>query len=62
MFPSKRDGDSWNNLNNDIQVKMRGKLKKGKRKKEGEKKEIILLCLMYNTVNRGIMIIVLCFL
>lgn len=60
MFPSKRD--SWNNLNNDIQVKMRGKLKKGKRKKEGEKKEIILLCLMYNTVNRGIMIIVLCFL
>lgn len=62
MFPSKRDGDSWNNLNNDIQVKMRGKLKEGKRKKEGEKKEIILLCLMYNTVNRGIMIIVLCFL
>lgn len=62
MFPSKRDGDSWNNLNNDIQVEMRGKLKKGKRKKEGEKKEIILLCLMYNTVNRGIMIIVLCFL
>lgn len=62
MFPSKRDGDSWNNLNNDIQVKMRGKLKRGKRKKEGEKKEIILLCLMYNTVNRGIMIIVLCFL
>lgn len=62
MFLSKRDGDSWNNLNNDIQVKMRGKLKKGKRKKEGEKKEIILLCLMYNTVNRGIMIIVLCFL
>lgn len=62
MFPNKRDGDSWNNLNNDIQVKMRGKLKKGKRKKEGEKKEIILLCLMYNTVNRGIMIIVLCFL
>lgn len=38
MFPSKRDGDSWNNLNNDIQVKMRGKLKEGKRKKEGEKK------------------------
>lgn len=40
MFPSKRDGDSWNNLNNDIQVKMRGKLKKGKRKKKEKKKKL----------------------
>ena len=44
----------------------RGKKKKGKKRKERKrkrkKKEIILLCLMYNTVNRGIMIIVLCFL
>lgn len=38
MFPSKRDGDSWNNLNNDIQVKMRGKLKKRKKKKRRRKK------------------------
>lgn len=40
MFPSKRDGDSWNNLNNDIQVKMRGKLKKEKERKKEKKKKL----------------------
>lgn len=43
MFPSKRDGDSWNNLNNDIQVKMRGKLKKEKEKRRRKKRNYFVV-------------------